>query len=144
MRALVRASSLISFARDSLLPLLTITRGPLCEMLSSLTRPGCLNGSTNSTVSLSVCALYCRSRAITPALETLPVTNSQLKTALKRTTRPKRPAMRPQFLRLIGSAPPVRLDRAIGREEAEDDDREEIDDVLQLEGALAEGVEMAD
>src|SRR5207249_5004583 len=84
------------------------------------------------------------SRAITPALETLPVTNSQLNTALKRTTRPKRPAIRPQFLRLIGSAPPVRLDRAVGREQAEDDDREEVDDVLQLEGALAEGVEMAD
>src|SRR5437764_9662185 len=84
------------------------------------------------------------SRAITPALETLPVTNSQLKTALNSTTSPKRPAIRPQFLRLIGSAPPVRLDRAVGREQSEDDDREEVDDVLQFEGALAEGVEMAD
>ena len=31
-------------------------------MFMSLTRPGCLNGSTNSTLSLSVCALYWRSR----------------------------------------------------------------------------------
>src|SRR6266446_6511227 len=82
-------------------------------------------------------------RAITPALATLPVTNSQLNTALKSTTTPNRPAIRPQLLRLIGSAPPVRLDRAVGREEAEDDDREEVDDVLQVEGSLAEGIQVA-
>src|SRR5512141_755960 len=84
------------------------------------------------------------SRAITPTLATLPVTNSQLKTALNSTTTPSRPAIRPQFFSLIGSAPPVRLDRAVGREQAEDDDREEVDDVLHLERALAEGVEVAD
>src|SRR5213080_3478123 len=82
------------------------------------------------------------SRAITPTLAMLPVTNSQLKTALKRTTTPNRPPMRPQFFRFIGSAPPVRLDRAVGREQAEDDDREEVDHVLQLERALAEGIEV--
>src|SRR2546422_297536 len=154
MRALVSASSLISFARDSLLPLLTISRGPLCEMFSSLTRPGCLNGSTNSTVSLSVRALYCRSRASSSTYSgSLPEKNacsatgslSPLSTPTVWSERVKiRSLGGPQFLRLIGSAPPVRLDGAVGREQPEDDDREEVDDVLQLEGPLAEGVEMAD
>src|SRR6266481_739149 len=82
-------------------------------------------------------------RASTALLVTSPVTNSQLNTALNSTTKPNRPAIRPQFLRLIGSAPPVRLDRAVGREQAEDDDREEVDDVLQVEGSLAEGIQVA-
>src|SRR5207302_10058661 len=82
-------------------------------------------------------------RTITAALAMLPVTKSQLKTALNSTTTPNKPAIRPQFLRLIGPAPPVRLDRPAGREQAEGDDREEVDDGLQLERALAEGIEMA-
>src|SRR4051812_45568833 len=71
------------------------------------------------------------SRTITPALAIEPVTKSQLKTALNRTTSPNKPPMRPHALRLsaiwVPLAPAMRLDRAVGREQAEDDDREEID-----------------
>jgi len=37
-------------------------RGPDCEMFSSFTRRGVLEGVDEPTESLSVCALYCRSR----------------------------------------------------------------------------------
>src|SRR5690242_15389588 len=82
--------------------------------------------------------------AMTSMLWTVPVTKSQHNTAYRRATSPNRPATRPPFFRLIGSAPPVGLDRAVGREQAEGDDREEVDDVLQLQGTPAERIEMAD
>src|SRR5260370_16281912 len=71
------------------------------------------------------------------------LTKSKLNTALTRITTPNRPPMRPHCFEFIWSAPAVRLDRAIGREQAEYDDREEVDDVLQVDGALAEGIEVA-
>jgi len=36
----------------------------------------------------------------------------------------------------------MRLDRAVRGEEAQRADREEVDEVLQVDGALAEGIEM--
>src|SRR3954466_3381536 len=82
-------------------------------------------------------------RAITPRLAMLPVTKIQLKPALNSSTRPNRPAIRPQFLRFAGSAPAAGLDRAVGRDRAEGEEGEEVDHVLQVRRYRAERVEMA-
>src|SRR5207249_2779415 len=81
--------------------------------------------------------------AMTSKLAGVPIRNNQQRMAYTRATKPNTPAMRPWFFRSIELAPPVRLDRAIGREKAEDDDREEVDEILWLDGALAEGIEVA-
>src|SRR5476651_1896637 len=82
-------------------------------------------------------------RTRTAAEAMLPVMKSQLKMALKIKTRPKRPVRRPQFLAVICLAPAMRLDRAVGREQAENDDGKEVADVFHCQRALGERVEMA-
>src|SRR5476651_2608821 len=82
-------------------------------------------------------------RTRTAAEATLPVMKSQLKMALKIKTRPKRPVRRPHFLAVICLAPAMRLDRAVGREQAENDDRKEVENVFHRERAFGEGLQVA-
>src|SRR3954463_13913981 len=65
-------------------------------------------------------------------------------TALDTATAPNNPPACPFFLRVMYLAPAMRLDRAVGGEEAERADRHEIDDVLEIERPAAERVEVAD
>src|SRR3954462_9565131 len=70
--------------------------------------------------------------------------NSQVNTALDTATAPYNPAACPFCLRGMYLAPAMRLDRAVGGEEAERADRHEIDEVLEIERAAAERVGGAD
>src|SRR5471032_2603851 len=83
------------------------------------------------------------SRTSTAGVPSVPVMKNQLNMALKIKTRPSRPARRPQFLEVICLAPAMRLDRAIGREQAEDDDRKEVENVFHRERAFGEGLQVA-
>src|SRR6059058_3257951 len=91
-------------------------------------------------------------RAMTPSAsctqtygsEKRPAMKSQVKRALTTATAPNKPAACPFCLRVISLAPAMRLDRAVGGEEAERADREEVDDVLEIERPAAERVEVAD
>src|SRR5262245_30534778 len=81
----------------------------------------------------------------TAGWEKRPAMKNQQKSALKSATAPKRPAAWPCCLMVMAfSAPAMRLDRAVGGEQSQRAVREEVDEVLQLDGALAEGIEVGD
>src|SRR5262249_39067118 len=70
---------------------------------------------------------------------------NQQNSALRSATAPKRPAACPCCLMVMAlSAPAMRLDRAMRGEQPQRADREEVDEVLQVDGALAEGIEVRD
>src|ERR1700694_5751041 len=78
----------------------------------------------------------------------LPVTRSQQNSALETATAPNNPAMRPFCLVVMSIslpgclAPPVCFDGAVGGKEAQRADAEEVEDVLQINGAANEALEV--